>query len=315
MAIMTLRHYKTYYINTENTGEVAQIESSSLQYLNGSGCFGWCDPLAALSTLFTEAQLKNILTGKPTKCSLVLNDMVLDRRKPEDKNIAYDLIDFIISNFLEPTGGMILSVYLVNSSRERKYIGHMNAIGTIESNWIAWPIQTKTAWSFKRSWKRSSTEKYITYQKTEANSFQFHDLSNIRGDLFIEKCLSSGSISYKTIDYTMPPDEVFETLLHSQLHVSYVGASWWLAHYIGTPVIDHGCLSDEKGSLFGILSTPFLKNLEDGSQTWPQIIFDKNKFYEKDIRPIDTLGFIQDSDNESIRIQNKLMEHLDLSNG
>lgn len=310
-----LRYHKTYYINTENTGKRVEIEKSGLQYLNHSGSFGWCDPLATLSMIFTEAQLKNILTNKPAEYCLVLDLTVLGKRKTEDRYNSYDIIDFIINEFKEPTNGLILSIYLANRTTEKKYLSHdwhhNFKIDSELNSWTTWPFHTKTAWGFKKEWNPKTDPQYITFQKTEPFSFQINNGYNKNGDRLIQKFLDSFGMDYKIIDYTIPPNEVFEMLLGSSLHISYVGASWWLANYMKVPVLDHGHLSNVPGSLFGFLSSPPGRPMPNGETIQPQIAFYDGKFREVNIKPTDTLGFIEDSEDELYRISQKILGYLD----
>ena len=310
-----LEYYKTYYINTKDTGEVVPLEKSGMQYLNFLGSFGWCNPLAALSTIFTEAQLKNIFTGQPAQFSLILDKAVIGKRKVKDPYNSYDTVDLIIGEFREPTAGLILSIYLISQVSEKKYLSHDwyhdFPIDDRLNGWTSWPLHTKTAWAFKKKWEKNTINPYITFHKTEPLSFQSANDYNKNGDKLIHTILDSFNIEYKLIDYTIPPEKVFELLLGTSLHISYVGGTWWLANYMRVPLLDYGNLSKVPGSLFGLLTAPPGRPMPQGGTIQPQIMYQDGKFKEVNIKPTDTLGYIEDTDEDLYRIANKILENLD----
>lgn len=272
--------YKTYYLGCEDDGSIAEIDASDLVYVNSVGAFGWCDPLSKISSVFMDAELKAEFNECPSRISMIVPDYIFEKRKEEDQYISYERIEFILNNFQVPTNGCVVSVYVVQHEVEKSYL---DLSMCTRPRHFEWPFQTNTVWKTKEQWNGSGD--YVTLQLTEKNSFTKN------GNKLLEDAIIRGldriDQRYELVDYTMKCEDVYELMLSSQLHISYVGASWWLSHYMGVPVFDYGehVHQSISTSIFGVLGAPGM------GKNRAQVLYENGKFTERKMNPVASVGY------------------------
>ena len=267
---MTLRHHKTHSINTNDAPDHVKIAESRLCYINSVGAHGWCDTLSKLSEIFLDAQLKSRFTAETPQYTIIVPEYMLNKCKAHDDYISYDRIEFIINTFVPPDNGIIISVYTTPDDYDRSlFVPFWEKEAYNESSGVEWPFTTNVLWKLK---DQNKPKTYVTWQKL-GSTFQkerFPAFTHLEGH--IQTILEEYDIPYKEVDYSMKPQTVYDIMSQSNLHISYVGATWWLAHYMGVPAIDYNL----GRNYFGIIRAP--GGAKDYAQmTWDQ---DINKFRE-----------------------------------
>lgn len=208
--------YKTYYINTEDDGDIALPHASSMTFIN-TNFVTWCDILSYLSVPFMSAQFNSKFGIGPAKASVIIPEYYLNTKfKEDDAETHFERIDKLIQYMKPPSKGLILTVY---------------AIKETDYEHFAWPFSTNLMWPLK---VQNSPKDYISVQSIE-DSKESKDTKPIVDELIREA--SNQNIEIKYVDYTQKTEDIIKTLQHSRVHISYQGASWWLAHYINTPLI------------------------------------------------------------------------------
>lgn len=274
--------YKTYYIGCDDDGSESTIHNSELVYINSIGMHGWCDPLSKLSSGFMNCELKSKFTSNPSNMFVLVPSTIFLKRKEEDPYCSFDRVEFIINNFRVPSNGIVITVGVVNSEDEKMYMGSDPYFK------LEWPFQTNTVWKFKN---RKTKGKYITLQRSERQSF----VKNINSDVesYVTKALELSGLDIVEVNYTMSPEKVYNIMSKSATHVSYVGATWWLSHYMNIPVIDYGehTIQQISSSIFGVLGAPGM-GLDRA-----QVVFDKQFDHDK-MKPV--MSFPLDSDKQTV---------------
>lgn len=276
--IMTLEYYKTYRINTAEAWTKVDIDRSRLCYINSRGAFGWCDILAKLSEVFLDAQLKSRLTDRTPHYTIVTPEWVLDKLWEGDEYESYDRIEFVINNFIPPDNGIIISVYIISEEADLNLFEPYHDDKDKRSNGVEWPFITNTKWSLK---DQGLPKEYVTWNRL-GRTFQKEQYPHLlQIEEWLEEALDRYDIPHKIIDYSMSPKRTYDIMSSSALHISYVGATWWLAHYMDIPIFDYG-LTGPMGSLFGELRAP------GRAKKHPQMTWDSSigRFKEKKHLPL-----------------------------
>jgi len=185
--------------------------------------------------MFLNAEVKSRMHIGPSKATLYIPETYLtDKFKAKDKELPVERIEKLIFSLRRPTNGLIVTIYVLADW------GYQ-----LELPQSAWPFSTNVCWPFKFP---HMPKDYITIQKHQAGSPEGAHVIEVQ-EKVIEHFENKG-IDIRYIDYSQDTNYVLNTMAGSKLHVSYRGASWWIAHYLEMPVLAYG---DKRGSqaLFG----------------------------------------------------------------
>jgi len=221
-----MRYIDTLCINCEmsNSGwEIAQTNSSHVIRLDRNSEHAYCPFITMLGEVFFTAhqlQTEGIL-DRPYKVAVILPK--IEKFKEEDAEDNLTRIKFFINKFLPPKHGIAITFY--EHWQETK---------------VQKPFGAFFIWPYKDQWKKENTEDYITIQRVEEIENN-HNYPNSREqfDRVIKECDSLG-VKYKTVDYTTPIEELYNTLLKSKLLISYTGCSYYIAGGMGLPTLAFG---------------------------------------------------------------------------
>ena len=233
-----LKFDKTYYFGVDDINYQVPIENSDFQFNNGDW-LTWCDLLARLSEIFMAAELKSKLTIETPTATFCYPEYYNTKFKEEDAEIRSDRIDFMINKMAPPGNGLILSTYKVDES----YIMYDKFNTPIQGIYTTWPFTTLYKWNLKDSWNEENTEDYVTFQKSEKRSSVINHAAHMETENALIEYLENNNIKIKYIDYSMKTEEIYNAILHAKAHISYLGASYWLACYLNTPVVLYGVRS------------------------------------------------------------------------
>lgn len=305
MGIMMLKYIKTYYIGTTDNS-IADISKSEIIYINSVGAHGWADTCSKISWAYMNAELRSKFSNDPTHMCIIVSDYVFRKRKTEDEYYSYDRIEFLINNFRIPKNGCVITVYKISTENEGNIFELENSpyIKSKQSREVEWPFQTHNVWPMKKTWDKNSHKDYFSFQKTENKSFT--KLTNIDIEEQIENVLNKYGYKIKFVDYTMKPERVYDIILNAKAHISYIGATWHFAHYIGIPVIDYGEHVHQplSSSIFGVLGAPGI-----GKDRAQMTINEQNKFVEKKFKGVLSFG-LELSQMDPIDLEHYICEKL-----
>lgn len=278
---MSLKHYKTYRINTNDSIDIVDITRSRLCYINSRGAFGWCDVLSKISEIFLDAQLKSRFTTATPHYTIIVPEWMWQKVKPQDTYVSYDRIEFLLNHFNEPTNGLVVSVYITTTKYDKSLFIPYTIPHDSVSNGVEWPFCTNIKWNLKTL---NKPKNYVTWNKVDTSWQKEVWPEILELEKRIENTLLDLGIPYENIDYTISPYDTYEIMSGSSLHISYIGASWWLSHYMNLPLIDYS-QSHASGSYFGVLRSP------GQGKDFPSTVWDEKygKFKEEKQKSLTTL--------------------------
>lgn len=236
MNFEAIKPYKTLYLDTPDTGEIALPGSSEFVFLN-TNFVTWCDVLARLNIPFMNAEVVSKFLPGPHHVSVFFPSYYHNKFKPRDVDNSIQRIVKLILNMKPPKNGIILTLYEIEDER----------VVTTDT----WPFHTNTLWDFKRTWADKDTG-YVTFQKMEksngTNWIKHHEELQDRVFDIVRK-----DFDVVFIDYSMETNSVVNLITDSRMHFSYPGASWWLSFYTKTPLFTYGGPGrvEKKNHLFG----------------------------------------------------------------
>lgn len=261
---------KTFYKGCDSVITVDPNNSFTIR-MSEAETYCYQGIMSILNEVFMIATLNHYekVTNEPYKVSLILPDKIyLDKFKPKDADTILERIYWIIDNYEDPPGGIIISVY-----------SNKNMLRLFESQWAV-----NSVWNFKKKWDGSESD-YVTIQSTheklhgkEENN-KFYIMCNLARR-------TAKELGYEVIDmdYTTPIQKVYELLLSSKLHLGAYTATSFLTSSIGAPFLHFGWkLIPEKNieiyksvydkpweythNIFENTSTDLLKKIEKSSIT------------------------------------------------
>jgi len=296
-----LDYIKTYYIGTEDDGKISDISSSELVYINSIGAHGWADTCSKISWAYMNAELKSRFVNEPTKISLIVSDYAFFKRKEEDEYTSFDRIEFLVNNFRPPKNGCVVSLYKIQEKEEGHIFELEDAplLGKKSTTHVEWPFQTHNVWPMKKVWDEDNSQDYFSFQRSETNTFVKERNSYIEDSIL--EVMEQYGYKIKFVDYTMHPEKAYDIILNAKTHISYIGASWHFAHYIGIPVIDYGehvnsALGPGMG-IFGLLGAPGY-----GKDRAQMTINKDNRFVEKRFKSVIGFGLsLNDLDKDELK--------------
>ncbi len=288
-----MKLYKTYRINTKDPVDLVDITQSRLCYINSRGAYGWCDNLSKISEIFIDAQLKSKFSDKTPHYTIIVPDWMWKKVKIEDSYHSYERVEFLINNFVPPDNGLVVSVYIVSKEEDENLFTKFPGATDSVSNGVEWPFCTNIKWDMK---DLDKPKKFVTWNKVDTSFQGRRDPEVLLLEEEIEQTLIGLGIPYHNISYTMSPQKTYDIMSESCLHISYVGASWWLAHHMNIPVLDYS-QKHESGSWYGIIRAP------GKAKEFPQMTWDKctSTFKEAKQSPIGSIDNIDEFKESIIR--------------
>ena len=262
-----LNHYKTVYLNTLDNGDIVFPNEGDMAFVN-THYVTWCDTFAKIGPLFMNAELKSKLTDMPARCVILFPDYYTEKFKEDDKETLLSRVEFVINKMVVPKNGMIISMYSL--SEQKLYDSEFG---------VTWPFSTSHKWNLKDSWTEDKTENYVTFQKTEPGSY----LQGRDYHLGLEKDILDflkDKVEIKYISYSDSNDYIYNTILKSKRHFSYIGASWWVSMYLNTPTVSYGCRVN-KTRFFGAQTNALLN--PRGSPE--PLVFEDGRFKNREVNP------------------------------
>jgi hypothetical protein len=207
-----------------NSGwEISQLNSSHVIRLDENNYHAYCIFISMFGEAFyTAQQLQSEgILDRPYKVAVVIPR--IEKFKEEDAEDNLTRMKFIINNFVPPKHGIAITFY--EHWQEKK---------------VQKPYGPFVMWPYKKQWDKNKAEDYVTIQRVEEieNNVLYPNSKEIY-DRIIEE-LKGLSIEYKTVDYTTPIEELFDTLLKTKLLISYPGSSYYIAGGLGTPCLGFG---------------------------------------------------------------------------
>jgi hypothetical protein len=218
---------ETIYLGCEDTGEIAETHNShtirfcnSTAWAHGTLISYICSTLAKCQLLYEEGSL-----NKPSKISVIWPFDIDAKRKPADVETGYERVVWYFRNLKIPTNGIIVSFYVNQNVR----------------SWTSDPWRVMSLWPTKKQW--DPTGDYITIQKAEPLAGGKVRRIKDRLPPFEEKTLQLAEnygYDVKYVSYLTPFDELYELLLGSSCHFSYLGSTYFFAGLVGTPTVGWG---------------------------------------------------------------------------
>ena len=169
--------------------------------------------------LFDGEIHKAVSNGPPCYVSIFLHEIC--KRKETDVNTNYDTIKFFIEHLKPPKDGIIFTVYeMGNYNRD-----------------VVTPFQLTYLWPFKDEWKPSG---HITLQIPEENMDDDKYMKARYEYMEVKEILKDYDYPVYEIDYSMPIEEIYNKIMTTNLHISYTGASYYIAGAAKIPMLSYG---------------------------------------------------------------------------
>lgn len=235
----SLELIKTYRFDTDSNETAMSSKSQIVRF-----CVHTIATFAPIVDKLSEAYLKAQLSYQdgvrnkdPAHVSVIIPKILIDRKYKEgDQENFLERILFFIENFKVPSGGIIVSVYSSDMDHN------------LDSHW-----SLSNVWETKSLWKGDGS--YVTVNLPESgsptswNKKDFYPIWN-----HVKDYLKSQNIEIKYISYDMRTEDIYKLLIHSQLHISYVGASYIFSTLTKTPTLGLGYTHNENNYIFKEIS-------------------------------------------------------------
>jgi hypothetical protein len=225
-----MKHIQTIYKGIANCTTRAQPHSSELVRFSYLECHPYAPMISLLGSPLAKAQLywqENIL-NKPYRVAVVVPSTADCKFKPSDPETMLDRILWLIDNMADPSCGAIVSVYTTD---------------TIDNVFDA-TYSFNTLWHTKKLWTAGSDSRFITLQ---AHSEINHNSPNTGHRCFIEDYVSivryyAELLDYDVVevDYSTPINELYNLMLNTKSHFSYVGSTGYFSGLTKTPTVWFG---------------------------------------------------------------------------
>lgn len=202
---------------------VPSIEGSHILRLDFKSCYAYANILNELASACHLAHSIRNETDKPFEVSILIPQV--RKKKPENYETNLDTINFFITKLKPPGKGIIFTVFEVKMDN------------------IITPFHLANIWPFVDKW---SPKDYISVQRPEP---RLHVEKLIPVEQEYKKLvdiLKMSKYNVKYVDYTMPTSHVYDVVLGSRLHISYTGASYWIAGAAKVPMIAFGPMARDK---------------------------------------------------------------------
>jgi len=211
---------KTLHLGHNNTDDVATIDRSHPIRFSHATMYSWGTVVALLSKPFNKAQLlyQEGSLDKPYHVAVTYPYDLDFKRKKSDAEPIFDRFVWIVDNMRIPPCGMTVSFY-----HAPKTVCH-----------VVEPWALNEFWTMKEQNKPKG--EYITMQKLEKGiggskkSWTYNEVPKYMKK--VEEWAHDIGVEIKYIDYTMPYQEMYETLLGSDAHFTYCGSTYYFAAMI-----------------------------------------------------------------------------------
>lgn len=212
---------KTFHLGHDNTDDIALIDKAHTVRFCLATIYSHATVIAQLSKPFNKAQMlwqEGNIT-EPYHVVITYPYPLDHKRKESDSESIFDRFLWMIENMRIPDCGMTVSVY--------------HAPDTIKH--IVEPWAVNEFWTMKE--QNSPLGEYITMQRLEKGiggnkkEWTYNEVPKYMK--LVEDWANQRGIEIKYIDYAMPYQEMYETLLGSDGHFTYCGSTYYFAGMIG----------------------------------------------------------------------------------
>ena len=213
-------HLNTHFLGCEEIKNFKpSITDSHIVRLDSKNMWSYGPVLNWLSSCCHLAHSIRDVSPEPMKVSLLMP--YVKRRKSRDESTNLDVLNFLISKMKPPPNGIIFSVIQIRMDQG-----------------YATPFFLTSVWPFIDKW---NPQDHISVQLPEENVSE-NKLSPLLIEWYNLKPILEEYTDYKIkyVDYSMPIEKVYDTVLTSRLHISYTGASYWIAGNAIVPMLAYG---------------------------------------------------------------------------
>jgi len=242
-----MKYIDTWYINCENNGHIPELHNSDVIRFDNRNYHTYGIWICFLGHVFFKASRlnENGILDKPYSVSIVLP--LIEKYKDEDTEDNLTRIKYIVENYVPPKNGMIISIY-----------------ESVENKKIITPFDFIIKWPYKKQWEKNKTEDYIaindiaTLQKKHKDVGAEKTVHSITGATLQQRIsgyqidkmevafnniidiLNEFGLEYKLVDYSMPVNDLFNTLLKCKLFCSWTGGPYYIAGGLNVPTLGYG---------------------------------------------------------------------------
>lgn len=233
MRITLPKHLYTFYKNTPSDGSRAEIGKSHLVRFSTHDQYPYCNLVGILSEFFAKAQLyhEHGLIDQPAHLSVIVNQQVFRRYKPEDEDTQIHRLMWLVDNFADPDCGAIVSLYVTDTDYEYEMM---------DTQW-----QLNSLWHTKETYDGPSSD-YITLA-THSEDQPHHDQvkGKMRNDIskwagIVESYAERYGLKVVEVDYTTSINKLHDLLINARAHYTYMGATAYVAGITRTPTYIFG---------------------------------------------------------------------------
>ena len=227
-----MRLLKNLYLGCDDTGEVADITNCIIKFDAESSAAHFIILSRFSHELFKiQCLAQEKIITKPYKiCVLIRKGLVGLKYNHLNESTVDETIMWFAKNWHAPKCGVIFSFYEYDD-----LFGYE----------IVQPLMTQVIWPLNSELQARRDGNYITYQKYPdalkgRYSQKYMESIESRQLSVIENIQKLSSYEVKEIDYAMSEDEMTELLLHSKMHFTYKGATYFLAACMNLPTVCYG---------------------------------------------------------------------------
>jgi len=225
MNTVNITHLKTIYKGCASDGTIADPNRSHVVRFCYHTSHSHATIMSLLSPAFLDAQQQydERVSDKPFHITILWPHKLTLKRKPENKDTAYEAMLYFVENMMAPKNGAIISIYNTPSAKP----------------WQTTQWRHSQIWPFERQWDPQGN--YVTVHKAEPLMSKSRiDKVIMKQELIlpkIEKLAEKYGYDIKYIDYTLTTKEIVDTITESEYHFCYSGATYYTAAMIGIPAL------------------------------------------------------------------------------
>jgi len=222
-------HFKTYYLNVPEKIELSRVKatpdnSTIIRFCNHT-VTTYAPIVNKLSKVFLNIELgvKKGYIKDISYITIILPQNSFRKFKSTDEENTLKRFRWFIENLEPTTNGMVISLYISKDP----------ILDRMDSHW-----DLNNLWISKEKWKGKGD--YVTVQLPEKVGNFWNQHYFYENWSFIEKYLISKNIEIKYISYKDSIDKVYELLLNTKLHISYIGSTYFIGSLARVPTIGLG---------------------------------------------------------------------------
>lgn len=227
------KHLYTFYKNTKEDGTRAEIGKSHLIRLSTHDQYPYCNLIGILSQFFAKAQMyyEHGLIDQPAHLSIIANQQIFRRYKPEDEDTQLHRLLWLIEHFADPDCGAVVSLYVTDKDYQYEMMDEQWALSSL--------------WHVKETYVGFGSD-YITLAAHSEN--QPHHSSwkgNCRHDIekwvdIVRMYADRYNCKVVEVDYTTNINDLHKLLINARAHYTYMGATAYFAGITRTPTYVFG---------------------------------------------------------------------------